>query len=153
MNWSKVTEEDYIDKINGLSENDWSPLIELIPIIEQTKVFGTWPETIEGKGTSESPYIIPHISHSEIIDKFWSIVYKIPIVIQFDWMSWEELDDIIKNKNFDFDTIDIPTKCKVITAIVRAERFGEGTLVSQFESGLILKILKSIKNQINCNKK
>ncbi len=52
------------------------------------------------------------------------------------------------DKNFDFDSVDIPTKCKLITAIVRNDRFCEGALVSAFESGLILKILKSIKRQL-----
>lgn len=153
MNRSELTEENYVDRINDLSEQEWAPLFELIPIIEQTKVFGTWPKNIDGKGTIESPYIFPHISHSKIVDKFCSLVYQIPIVIKFDWMSWTELETFIKNKDFDFDTIDIPQKCKIITAIVRAERFCEGNIVTEFESGLILKILKSIENQIKWNKK
>ena len=55
----------------------------------------------------------------------------------------------MNDKNFNFDSIDIPTMCKIITAIVRNNRFCDGALVSAFESGLILKILKSIKHQIN----
>ena len=71
-----------------------------------------------------------------------------PILISFDWGSWDLPVKIEKDENFDFDIIDIPTKCKVITTIVRADRFCEGHLVYTFESGLILKILKSIKKQL-----
>ena len=51
--------------------------------------------------------------------------------------------------DFNFNTIEIPTICKIITAIVRNNRFCDGALVSQFESGLILKLLKAIQYQIN----
>ena len=74
------------------------------------------------------------------------IVYRLPIIIGFDWGAWEagktSYDD------FDLDTLDLPAKCKLITAIVRNDRFCEGALVSAFESGLILRILKSIEKQI-----
>jgi hypothetical protein len=53
------------------------------------------------------------------------------------------------DENFDFDTVDLLTKCKLITAIVRNDRFCEGALVSAFNSGLILRILKSIKKDVS----
>jgi len=53
------------------------------------------------------------------------------------------------NENFDFEATDLLTKCKLITAIVRNDRFREGALVSAFKSGLILKILKSIEKEVN----
>jgi len=57
---------------------------------------------------------------------------------------------MLNDKNFDFDSVDLVTKCKLITAIVRNDRFCEGALADTdladtFESGLILKILKSIQ--------
>ncbi|MBE0660910.1 MAG: hypothetical protein IH597_00450 [Bacteroidales bacterium] len=52
------------------------------------------------------------------------------------------------NPNFDFNTIDIPAKCKLITAIVRSDRFCDGALIEAFESGLMLRILTSIKAQL-----
>ena len=76
------------------------------------------------------------------------IVYRLPIIISFDWGAWEEGRKIASNDDFDLDTLDLPAKCKLITAIVRSDRFCEGTLVSAFESGLILRILKSIEKQI-----
>lgn len=53
------------------------------------------------------------------------------------------------DESFDFDSADLIKKCKLITAIVRNDRFCEGALVSAFESGLILKILKSIEKTVN----
>ena len=71
-----------------------------------------------------------------------------PIMISFDWQSWVEGEKIANDETFDFDEIDILTKCKLITALVRNNRFCEGYLVGVFESGMVLKILKSIEKQI-----
>jgi hypothetical protein len=91
---------------------------------------------------------MPYFIQSSIVTQFLKIVYELPIIISFDWSSWEGGRKIARNENFDFDTIDITTKCKLITAIVRNDRFCEGALVSAFDSGLILKILNSIKKDI-----
>ena len=49
---------------------------------------------------------------------------------------------------FDFDTVDILTICQLFTAIVRSDRFCEGALDSAFESGIVLKLLKSLQKQL-----
>ena len=64
-------------------------------------------------------------------------IEKTPILV-----NWESLKQL---------KLDIPMKCKLITAIVRNDRFCEGALVSAFNSGLILNILKSIEKEINSN--
>jgi len=133
------------DRINSFTSYDWQSLLALIPEIEKTSNFGELLD--EGGGGEESTqfsYRIP----VPIISQFLKIVYALPIVIGFDWGSWSEGRKIANDKNFDFDTTNLLTKCKLITAIVRNNRFCEGALASAFESGLILKILKSIKNEV-----
>ena len=95
---------------------------------------------------------IPHCEPAPIVLRFLKVVYSIPIIISFDWVSWEEGRKIASNPDFDFDSVNLVTKCKLITAIVRNDRFCEGALVAAFESGLILKILESIEKEVN-NKK
>jgi hypothetical protein len=43
------------------------------------------------------------------------------------------------------NTVDLETKRRLITYLVRSDRFNEGTLISAFKSGVILKILKAMK--------
>lgn len=120
-------------------------MFALIPKIETTTVFGEWARRDKGKdGVIQLPYCLP----APIVSQFLNIVYTIPIIISFDWGAWYEGRIIASNEGFDFDTIDLVTKCKLITVIVRNDRFCEGALVSAFKSGLILKILKSIEKEI-----
>lgn len=141
-----LTDTNYIEKIESLSVHDWKPLLDLISKIIETKEFGRIDEELDYKKTGVihlSPYI-----QSEIVTKFLETVYAIPIIIDFDWGSWDEGRKIVSDDKFDFDTIDIPTKCKIITAIVRNDRFCDGMLISSFESGMMLEVLKSIQKQL-----
>jgi len=137
--------ENYIEKINAFTQEDWQPLLYLIPEIETTKVFGRYQGIAE---TEEGVFTLPYWITGDLIDRFVKIVYEMPIIISFDWAAWDEGRRIANDLDFDYNTIDIPTKCKLITAIVRNDRFCDGALAEAFESGWMLKVLKSIKQQL-----
>ena len=134
-----LDENNYKEQIHAFTQQDWQPLIELIPKIGNSSKFGEW---------EEEDILSPYSIEAPIVSQFLHIVYRLPIIISFDWGAWEEGRKIASNDDFDLDTLDLPAKCKLITSIVRSDRFCEGTLVSAFESGLILRILKSIEKQI-----
>ncbi len=140
-----LKENNYLDRINSYTPDDWQPLLDLIPIIEQTKSFG---EAVGGGMDKDGVYYIPNWFSAEIVFRFLDVVYEIPIIIGFHWAAWDEGKQIASDLNFDFDTIDIPTKCKLITAFVRSDRFSDGVLSGALQRGTILKILKSIRRQL-----
>ena len=140
-----LQEDNYIKKINSYTLKDWNPLLELIPEIEKTSKFG---ELRGGEEVEKGVFQLPYYVQNDIVSNFTEIVYEMPIAINFDWGSWYEGREMLKEKDFDFDSVDIPTKCKLITAIIRSDRFCDGVLVDAFNSGIMLKILKSIKGQM-----
>jgi len=140
-----LDENNYKEKIDAFTQQDWRPLLELIPKIESASKFGEWSGgKTDEKGISQFPYCIA----AQVVSQFLQIVYRLPTIINFDWGAWKKGRKMASDEGFDFDTIDLPTKCKLITAIVRNDRFCEGALVCAFESGLMLKILKSMEKQI-----
>lgn len=141
----KLTDENCNEIINAFTETNWKPLIDLIPTIEETSTFGEWEA---GKRIGSNVSTMPYWNNSEIVNKFVKIAYDIPIVIDFDWMSWEEGAKMINDESFDFDVCDMPTKCQLITAMIRSDRFCDGALVGYFKSGQVLKILESIEEEI-----
>ena len=141
-----LDENNYIGEIFAFTHQDWKPFIELIHKIEKISYFG---EIIEAEKDNSGAFLEPYSIYAPIVSEFLKVVYDLPIIIIFDWRTWKEGWEILNNVNFDFDTLDIPMKCKLITAVVRDDRFCEGALVSAFNSGLILNILKSIEKEIN----
>ncbi len=149
MSKMPIDETDCSAKINALTQQEWQILLDLIPEIENTSQFGEW----KGGTRADNSFVAPWCEASPIVGKFLEAVYGIPIIVGFDWMGWAEGRDILSSKDYDFDSLDLVTKCKLITAIVRSDRFSEGELVSAFNSGLILRMLKSIEREVtakNC---
>ncbi len=128
------------ENINRISKEDWNELIKLIPEIENTTVFG---EVI----SSENSFT--YVSSSEIVNKFHDVVYHKNIEIVFDWGKWKYGIDILENENSDYSKLDLITLVKLITTIIRNDRFSTGYLVSKFEDGTILKILYRLKDIIS----
>jgi hypothetical protein len=140
-----LPEASHKETINAFTKQQWRPLLELIPLIENTKNFY---EQDGSKTLENGAQAFPLWSEAEVITKFLEIVYALPIIVDFNWRLWDEGRNIANDIYFNYETIDIPTKCRIITALVRNDRFCDGTLSEVFKSGLILKILKSIENQI-----
>ena len=141
-----LEENNYKEVIDSYNQEDWQPLLDLIPRVESTPKFDvSGPLEIDDSGAIQ----IPHVKEVPVIEEFRKVVYEIPIMINFDWCSWDEGRSMARDETFNYDSVDIPTKCKLITAIVRNDRFCEGALSDAFESGLILKILKSIQKQVD----
>jgi len=141
-----LSEKNYRHKIQAYTKEDWQPLMNLIPEIEEALSFGEkGGGEFDTDGIMQMPYTIP----AYVVTQFVDIVYEMPLMVSYDWPSWEEGQKILRDPDFDFDSIDIPTKCKLITAIIRNDRFADGALVRALESSLILKILKSIQRQLD----
>ena len=143
-------ETDFEGKINSLKRSDFKPLLNLIPEIQAASWFG---KLKGGNKNKDGSICMPYYEENKVVSLFRSIAYDIPIIIPFDWGKWEKGRKIVNNPYFDYQTVDIITICKIITSIVRNDRFCEGALISAFESGLILKLLISIENQLMEKKK
>ncbi|AUC84394.1 hypothetical protein CW731_03360 [Polaribacter sp. ALD11] len=105
--------------------------INLIEAIEKTKIEnGVFPNLYRADDKIRNNFITLYRKHN------WQII--------FDWTIWDEGKIISRNKNFNYSTINFETKCKLLTAIVRNDRFYDGAIIEALNSGLILKILKTI---------
>lgn len=119
----------------------WQPLLDLIPIIEKTRDFG---EMRVLKNMEENTFSLPFIKESELLSQFRKVLVSLNILIAFNWKEWETGKLILQDKR-GVDGLDLIELCKLLTTIIRSDRFVEGNLVRCFESGLILKLLSRIR--------
>lgn len=117
-------------------------LFSLLPEIEATKKFG---EVEGGEQTEDGSFTFPYWSSSEIVDKVFQLIHELNLVPAFDWKSWDEGKSILNNQDFNYSNLDTITLCKLLTTIVRADRFNDGFFVLNFENRVIPKIIKAIK--------
>lgn len=132
--------------LNSLTREDWQPLIDLIPEFEQTKDFGK-----EGEFglTEEGIKILPYWEPAEVVSKFSELCYKLGIVLEFDWPIWDEGRELVNGDLSKIDILDLMTLCKLITAIIRSDRFCDGALINSFENGCMPTILRRLRDLVS----
>ena len=138
---SLVIFESHLETID---KHAWEKLWKMIPVIEQTKQFGTW----EGMSCIGSGIQMPYFVAGPLIEEFVDLVEDMQLLVDYDWTSWKLGRYAVEHLEFhegDFDIVDL---CKLITMILRSNRFKEGLTGACFEKGLMVQILKSLKAEV-----
>jgi hypothetical protein len=133
-------------KIRVLDQLEWVPLFELIPEIEATEKFG---EIVGGEMLEDGTVKLPYFEPAEVVSVFAEVVISLDLLPGWNWVEWEEGDDILCNENQDYEKLRIVILCQLLIMIVRADEFDEGFMVSNFEDGTVLKILKALQRKMN----
>lgn len=140
-----LTEDEFQLHINSITLGQWNEFFDLIPAIKRTQDFGYLPETDRHFNNISG---IPEYVHSDIVTRFLKVVEKLQLVIVFDWTKWTEGSKILCDISSDYSQFDTLTLCKLLTVIIRSDRYNDGTLIICFNDGTILKICEELKNRI-----
>lgn len=122
----------------------WERFYDLVRSIYSEKNFG---QIIDSPKRTEGYLEFPHWQYTEKISEFVKMTYDLNILVPFDWRVWKEGHDMIKDPDRDYSQIDAVTLCKLLTLVVRAERFYEGYLNSCLENGAVLRIVTALANK------
>lgn len=131
--------------LKSITPTEWSKLFELNERIMKSKSFG---EIAGGEKIEENVSTFPYWKWSVITTEFNKTVHDMKLIVSFDWSDWEEGDKLLTDKKQTFQDLDEITLCKLLTVIVRADRFSDGTLVRAMEDGTISKILSALKARV-----
>lgn len=130
-----------VEESAPLTKENIDNILKYLPLLEDkyNKFFIEPPQNDPGAVAS------PFYALTGIGVKFYEDLYKEGFVTQFRWADWiSEAGEYSANdeKLSKADLMDIR---RLLTTIVRQERFCEGLLEETIESGFILKILKRLK--------
>lgn len=100
---------------------------------------GRWSDQ-NGSGTVDDPLTMPSFAMSDLLTRFEAMTYDVGWIKDFDWMEWSrgpEAKRLMRDQASLADAT-VDQIAKVLTALVRADRFSEGTLAGYFKEGLLL---------------
>lgn len=137
--------ENFTEHLKTLTIKDWNKLFNLIPAIEKNENFG---EIIPNEELIDSSFTFPHWNTSEIFDITYNVIIDLKLNPVFDWVNWETGKSILKDSNFNYSELDTISLCKLLTTIIRADRFNEGYMISCFRKGMITKIIKGLQRNV-----
>jgi hypothetical protein len=130
--------------LQSLTKHDWNRLFELIPEIQNTEKFGEWlGEEDLKKGIID----LDAWEEDPIVGEFERTMYDLDLVIDFDWGSWEEGKKMASSGIV--ENLDRLTLLKLLTAVIRNDRYCSGALVNAFERGMVEKILLALKTIVD----
>ena len=97
-------------------------------------------------GSMESPPgTMPYYILSEVASDFLQVCYDMDWVQpNFDWVEWKDSDEATRLRD-DPSTLEYATTEqleRLLTVLIRQDRFVEGALGSAFDSGLLLRIVR-----------
>ena len=115
--------------------------------------FGTWIIDKNNDGTPEHPIQFPFVDYSVVVDQFIHDVYS--FVDDHEEMELHSYIKILEDNdikwswepmvNAEVDHLDAQCIIALIFGAIRADRFGEGTLLTFLKDGLITKWLERLK--------
>ena len=88
---------------------------------------------------------MPYFTFGPTAEAFTSAVARGGwMMMGFDWMTWLGTDDgqALRDRPETIAAASVDDLAKLITAIVRSDRFVEGSTVGAFESGLLARIAR-----------
>ena len=135
--------KDFRNHIDKVPTVDWDTLFSIIPRIESSESFGEW-ETFEKDADGVTQF--PFMNDSDLVLDFEDIMYKLKLVVVFDWGKWDEGKSIVEKG--EYEKLDTITLLMLLTTFIGANRFNEGYLVSKFEDGAVLDVLRELRKNI-----
>ena len=139
----------FTEHLKSLTDSDWNTLFDLQAEIETAEKFG---ELHLMDKTADGFIQLPFWDLAPVAEQFIKVVYNLELLPAFDWPKWKNGKKMLQNKDQDFNVLNIVTLCKLLTVIIRADRFNDGLLVRYFKNGTIQKIIKALQNKVS-NKK
>lgn len=115
--------------------------------------FGTWIVGDKSDGTLEHPLQFPFVNYSRVVDQFIDDVYS--FVDNHEEMGLHSYIKILEDNGIkwswepmvkaEVDNLDAQCIIALIFGAIRADRFGEGTLLAFLKDGFITKWLERLK--------
>lgn len=132
-----------VSRFRSLSNVDIEALRSLNARIQSHS--GEWGAYRESKKTESGANTFPWVEQNELVQEFVQFMYDKDLVVNFDWPHWREGRDwYTLNDESKYKKLDIEMALKLLTTVIRNDRFNEGALVRAFEDGSFPKIINKL---------
>jgi hypothetical protein len=139
-----IQREDTIaSHLDTIPESEWHKLFKLADNMELSLNGGLLKE-LRDKSIVQYEWWSSGKEIPEIIE-LNQLLHELGLLVSFDWTSWKHGQTLIQRAIKESDDVDLISLCKLLTLIVRADRFNDSILYQQIIQGNVLNILKIIK--------
>ena len=121
---AELSDEEIERRLRAAPEERWHAFWDAAAAVDAEAEHGRW----EGpKG--HMPYVI----YTDAVDRWIACLYGLGASEAFDWLAWDGLSRYWGGQGL--DEAHVAEAVRLVMAVRRADRFGEGTLLNAFDSG------------------
>jgi len=105
---------------------------------------GQWHDSERRQTADDEVWTMPWFELSDRAEAFLAAIRANGWIEPFDWMDWAQTDEAtaLRDDRAALGRATLDQLQRVLTAVVRAERFSDGTLEWAFDSGLMAAIAR-----------
>ncbi len=104
---------------------------------------GEQVDTTVVEGVERPVVTVPYAVYSDAVHRTIQSLYALGAVVAFDWPAWEGVDRYRGDRELDAATV--AHAVRMVTAIIRADRFCEGTIAATLDDGTFLAALRRLR--------
>lgn len=109
----------------------WVELSSAVDAVEEESEHTTW----------EGGYAV----YSAATDRMVRALYDLGAIVPFDWPNWDRVEGYRTDGGTALQEASVADAVRMVTAIVRADRFTEGTIGAELEAGTLLAALRRLR--------
>ena len=127
---------------------DWDSLWAAVNAVEREAEHLTWGggqqvDTTLVDGVERPVFQMPYAVYSEATERMLQALYDIGAIVPFNWPDWHGVKTYRGGDRL--DSAPVADAVRMTTAIIRADRFSEGTIGAMLNDGTLLAALRRIR--------
>ena len=136
-----LSDSEIEHRLRAAADRRWQDLSDALHALVAEPEKGRWAggetvETIVVNGVEKPVIQMPYVNYSAAVFDVIAKVGALGASQPFDWQAWDGLNRYPNGRGL--EEAPVAESIRMITAIVRADRFGEGTLLASLEDGTFL---------------
>jgi hypothetical protein len=130
-------------------DEDWQALWDAVEVLDEETTFATWAGgdvvgTTIVDGVERPVHQMPYPVYAESVEEVRARLGGLGLMVPFDWMNWDGVDRYTRDPGA-LTTAPVSDSVRILTAIQRAERFGDGNIEGALESGVMQTALARLR--------
>ncbi|MGW5730742.1 DUF6508 domain-containing protein [Nocardia beijingensis] len=86
---------------------------------------------------------LPHVDYSDAIRRMTEAIYEVDAIVGFPWMKWDFRTAYPGGRGL--ETAAVADAARVLTAVIRGERFSDGTILAALKDGTLASALQRLR--------
>ena len=132
------------------STEDWESLWDAVDALADETTFATWARpdivgTTVIDGEERPVYQMPYPLYAASVERIRECLGALGLIVPFDWMNWDGLNRY-RDDPAALASAPVADAVRLVTAIQRSERFGDGNIEGALISGVMQAALARLRS-------